>query len=222
MICFDSNKNLVRIEVLEKISHVYNSHYVYKTADGRCLKVFRIYGVGPSLALDEKIQSYNLENFYQILQCLFDKNGVYSSILMPFYERCADDILLKPGDYLSDNFNAVFRSFDRLGCEGIETCDANYENMIFTNDKIIIIDSERYCERPKNEIDEVRKSNYSDVCWLLYYSLLNATKNHLEFRDVDFYNWFKSVLPNGIEMCLELSKCKYPIDYMRMVKRKIK
>lgn len=221
MIFFDNNRNSVRIEILEKISHIYNSHYVYKTVDGKCLKVFRIYDIGPSLTLDEKIQSYDFENFYKILQYLFDKNNIYSSMLMPFYSSCSDDILLKSSDYLSDNFSAIFCSFDKLGCEGIETRDANYENMIFTEDKIIIVDTERYYQGSKDERDEIRRSNYSSVCWLLYSSLLNAASKHLEFRDVNFYNWFRSTMPNGMEMCCELSNFKYPIDYMRRVKKKI-
>lgn len=221
MIFFDSNNDMVRVSVKDKISHTYNSHYVYKTTDGRCLKVYRIYDVGPDLSLDSKIQSLQLDNFFQAEQFLFDRNGIYKAMLMPFYESCCGDVMLFPSDYLVDNFTSIFNSFERLSDECIETRDANYENMIFTRDSIVIIDSERYCQCSKDEMERVRQCNYDDVCWLLYLTLINGAARHLEFRDNDFRSYFATMKPDGREMCRVLSKRKYPIDYLRKIKKDI-
>ena len=222
MIFYDSNANPKEILVTEKISHLYNSHYIYKTSDGRCLKVFRIYDIGPDINLERKIQSLQLGNFFTIDEYLFNQSKTYSGFLMPFYQSSSEDILLKPSAYISDNFISIFQSFDRLASNHIETWDANHENTIFTENNIIIIDDERYSENCDDDIQAIRYRNYKNACWILYQSLIKSAANHEEFTDIDFYNWFKNVEPNGIEMCQELSKHKYPIEYLRKVKRKIK
>jgi len=51
MFFYDSSGNTIEVSVLAKISDILNSHYVYITEDGRCLKVFRIYDVGSDLEI---------------------------------------------------------------------------------------------------------------------------------------------------------------------------
>lgn len=225
MIFYDSNKEFVKVSVTEKISNQFNSHNVYKTDDGRCLKVFRVCGNVPELTLDKKIQSLDLDNFFKIEQYLFDKSGNYRAFLMPFYKSISDDILLRYSDYISDNFSFIFNSFDKLANERIETWDSGYENTIFSDNKIIIIDSERYCERRKDDVQEIKNRNYMDACWILYYTLMKSAMKNSEFCDIPFltwYNWFNTMESDGRELCSELSGYKYPIEYLRKVKKKIK
>lgn len=221
MIYYDSNFKPVEISITEKLSHQYNSHYVYKTADGRCLKVFRVYDVRPDLELEKKIQSMQLENYYTVDDYLFNESGEYSAFLMPFYESCNDDILQKPSDYISDNFISIFSSFSQLARNRIETRDANHENIIFTEDRIIVIDDERYTENQEDSIEAIRRSNHTDAVWILYWTLIKAANRHQEFTDTDFYNFFATTEPNGQELCHTISQYKYPIEYLRKVKTKI-
>lgn len=221
MFFYDNNFKPIEVLVTQKINHQYNSHYVYRTLDGRVLKVFRIFDIGPDLELEKKIQALQLTNLFTIDEYLFNEQGIYNAFLMPFYESCPDDILLKPSDYIADNFSSIFRSFNRLADEKITTTDANYENTIFSKDKIIIIDSERYREELEEDIDYIRNSNYTDACWILYWALIKAASTHPEFDGKDLYNWFYTTKPDGQTINCDISKYKYPIDYLRRIKRKI-
>lgn len=222
MIYYDSNYNIVEVSVTEKISHMYNSHYVYKTEDGRCLKKIRIYDTGPDIELEKKIQELKLKNFFTIDKYLFNENHDYIAFLMPFYKSCSDDILLKFSDYITDNFNFIFDSFDRLSKEKIEVRDATVENTIFSENKIVIIDDERYFKNVKGDTNLIKNDNYASACWILYSALINAASNHSEFSGLDFHIWFKEMELDGRELCCEISKYKYPVDYLRKIKKKIK
>lgn len=220
MYFYDNNSTLVKVPITQKISHRFNTHYLYRTVDGKCLKRFRVVKE-PSLSLERKIQDLHLDNFYKVDEYLFNKSGDFRGIIMPFYESSQEDILLKPSDYLSDNFSTIFSSFTSLGEACIETNDANLENTIFTKDEIIIIDSERYTEHSPEKKEDIQHKNYESATWILYFSLINAAKKHSEFNGIDFYNWFYTTIPDGIELCSELAKHKHPIDYLQKVKKKI-
>lgn len=220
MFFYDANYTLVKVPITHKISHRYNTHHTYKTADGKCLKRFRVISK-PSLELEKKIQELSLDNFYKIEQFLFNKSGNFRGVIMPYYESSEDDILLKPSDYLSDNFNSIFQSFLKLADAKIETQDANLENTIFTQNEIIIIDSERYREYEDEEHD-LPNENYHSAAWILYSALINASKKHQEFNGINFYNWFYQTEPDGFEVIKELSKYSTPIEYLHQVKQKIK
>lgn len=221
MYFYDSNYKLVRVPILNKISHPLNSHRVYKTADGRCLKRFRVFPwQEPDLDFEQRIQDLQLRHFFQIQEYLFNKSGNYRAFLMPFYERSSKEILTRNSDYLTDNFSEIFDSFDKLSDAFIEARDTNLENTIFTDQDIIIIDTERYCDVPIEERESVRTTNYGEASWLLFTSLITDTKNHPELQDADFYSWFRE--QDGHTVCSELTQYKYPIEYMRNVKQKIK
>lgn len=220
MYFYDSNYKLVRVPVTKKISHPLNSHHVYKTSDGKCLKRFRVFSwQEPDLEFDQRLQDLQLKHFFQIHEYLFNKSGNYRAFLMPFYEGCSKDILTRSSDYLTDNFSEIFDSFDKLSLASIEARDTNLENTIFTDQDIILIDTERYCDVPIDEINSIKSTNYGEASWLLFCSLIKDTKNHPELQDTDFYDWFRK--QDGRTVCCDLSHYKYPIEYMRKVKQKI-
>lgn len=221
MYFYDSNCKLVRVPITEKISHPLNSHRVYKTADGRCLKRFRIFPwAEPDLDLEQRLQDLQLKHFFEIQEYLFNKSGDYRAFLMPYYERSSKDVLTRTSDYLTDNFSEIFDSFEKLSDAFIEARDTNLENTIFTDQDIILIDTERYCDVPIEERESVRITNYGEASWLLFTSLIKGAKNHPELQDTDFYDWFRE--QDGRIVCSDLTQYKYPIDYMRNVKKKIK
>lgn len=210
---YADNTNIVVIEIDETMSSIYNSHEVYRTKDNRCLKKFRFRGEPQNFDLQQMIQSMGLENFYKVDQNLFDENGNYRAILMPFYESTKEDILLKPTDYLTDNFSAIFRTFRRLADKLIRTSDANVENTIFQTNKIIIIDSEKYTVYPEEDKNFVIETNLGEAYWILYRTLEKAALNHPELCNDKFKEWFKKEQQS--EICRKLTKYKYPIDYLR-------
>lgn len=221
MYFYDSNYKLVRVPITDKISHPLNSHRVYKTADGRCLKRFRIFPwQEPDLDFEQRLQDLQLRHFFQIQEYLFNKSGDYRAFLMPFYKSSSKDVLTRSSDYLTDNFSEIFDSFEKLSSAFIEARDTNLENTIFTDQDIILIDTERYCDSPISKKDSVRSANYNAASWLLFSSLIKDTKKHVELQDTDFYSWF--CCQDGQDVCTALAQYKYPIDYMRYVKQKIK
>lgn len=220
MYFYDSNSKLIRVPITEKISHPLNSHRVYKTADGRCLKRFRVFPFSsPSLDFDQKIQTLRLKHFYTIDEYLFNKSGEYRAFLMPFYESRTDDILLYSSDYLTDNFMEIFDAYDVLSDAGIMARDVNLENTIFTEQDIIMIDAERYCEDVE-EITTLKTDNYQEASWLLFSTLMTAATKHSELQDINLQEWF--LTQDGRELCCSLSRYKYPIDYLQKVKQKLK
>lgn len=221
MYFYDQDKKIVKIPITEKISHRFNTHYIYKTVNGKCLKRFRVVKE-PDLQTERKIQSLQLDNIYRIDQYLFNATGDFRGIIMPYYDASSEDILLKPSDYLADNFSTIFSSFKRLSDEGIIAADANLENTIFTNDEIIIIDTERYYEDKTQNIEDIKQNNYVSAAWILYFSLIKAAKKHQQLQDIPFYEWFYSTRPDGITLCRELTHYQYPIEYLQKVKKKIK
>ncbi|MBQ2873555.1 MAG: hypothetical protein IJE89_06125 [Bacilli bacterium] len=210
---YDENRKIIQIYVAEKISTPFNSHEVYRTADNKCLKKFRLRGSIPDLYLQKMIQSMNLPNYYKVDKNFFDEEGNYRSILMPFYESSPEDILLKFSDYLTDNFTSIFSSFIRLADEKIRTNDANLENTIFMEDKIIIIDTDKYSVSSEEEKEEVRYYNLEEAQDILYQALAKAALNHPELCNSEFIEWYKQEEPK--EICRKLTRYKYPIDYLR-------
>jgi len=210
---YDEKGRIIIIEIQEKISHQYNTHEVYMTKDNQCLKRFRFRGNLQNFELQQIIQSMSLDNFYKIDINLFDEDGIYRGFLMPFYESSDEDILLKPSDYLTDNFNSIFRTFKLLADKKIRTSDANIENTIFGRDQIIIIDSERYDIYPEEDKTFVIEKNLEDATWILYSALQRAALTHSELCTDTFKGWLKQENPSQI--CRKLTKYKYPIDYLR-------
>lgn len=189
MYFYDQDRKIVKIPITQKISHRFNTHYIYKTVNGKCLKRFRVVKE-PDLQTERKIQNLQLGNIYRIDQYLFNASGDFRGIIMPYYDASSDDILFKPSDYLADNFSTIFSSFERLSDEGIVASDANLENTIFTNDRIIIIDTERYYEDNSQSIKEIKQNNYEAASWILYFSLIKASQKHEVLKISHFTNGF--------------------------------
>jgi len=218
---YDSENQIIQIPIARKISHQYNAHFVYQTTDGRCLKRFRVHtGEEPDLLFQQKIQYLQLKNFFQIDEYFFNASHAFRAFIGPFYEQSQKDFLLETSDYLLDNFTNIFASFDKLSKERIETWDANLENTIFTDNEIIIIDSERYRESDR-EIQIIEHDNYLNACWILYSYLIYSAQIYPEFESTNFRDYFCNNQSKGHEICRTLSKHKYPIDYLRKVKKEI-
>ena len=90
------------------------------------------------------------------------------AFLMPFYEGSSRDVLTRSSDYLTDNLSEIFDYFNRLSDAFIKARDTNLENTIFTNQDIIRIDTERYCDVFIDERDAVKKNNYDEARWILF------------------------------------------------------
>lgn len=67
-----------------------------------------------------------------------------------------------------------------------------------------------------NERKSVKSINYDEASWLLFSTLIKGSKNHSDLSGTDFYGWFGE--QDGRDVCSELTKYKYPIDYVRKVK----
>ena len=193
---------------------------IYKLDSNKCFKYFYI-PFKYDIEAFKKIMSLELDNFYKIYTLLYDQKNDFKGYIMKYYEHMDIDIMTIPIDYVLDNFNILYKSFNKISDNYIYVCDVDERNVVIDGNKIIMIDIDLYYLSSKLYKDDIIKHNnvalYTLFSRLLYTSL---GKNHLSLNNDKMIidNLFS--LDNGVNsISKKLKKYKYPIDYV-IAKRK--
>lgn len=111
-------------------------------------------------------KDFNDPNFCKLYDLLYDKDKKIIAYTMKYYKSAIDNILSMPVDYLVDNFSAIYDAMDKLAKDLVLVVDLHNRNMILTDDKIVLVDFDKYRREDSKPYDVILDINTS----ALYYA----------------------------------------------------
>ena len=184
---------------------------VYQLNPEKCLKhIINVFNT--TEATLKELMKLDLESYYKIYRLLYDRHNEFCGYIMKYYEGREIDVMTTPIDYILDNLFRMYRDIIKLSDKKILTRDIHSENIVLTDDGIIIIDADNYVISPYEILDRNLESIFElvkSICidaMLKYHTItteeLITIRRLFNSRDKDYiYN--------------ELKSYKYPIDYVR-------
>lgn len=213
----------------EKINKVGNYGNIYKVEEdnGICLKELKETEMRPLTIFDgiptvisedifNYFKSFNNPNFCRLYELLYDKDNKIAAYTMQYYKSTIDNILFMPTAYLLDNFNDIYTSMEKLARDLVLVVDLHNKNMILTDDRIVLLDFDKY------RMDKKKTYDYSTLFKIntcaLYYALIKMLQEAINKAGLSSeYNKKVSQLftcsPNPITLKRKLSGCGKTVDY---------
>lgn len=219
MVLYDENGIKETITIRNKLGEGLDGR-VYQISEEECLKVYKR---KPEIDIEvlKIIASLNLDNYYEILKLYYKKNNILSAIKMKYYEKEDIDILTTPSEYTLNNLYKILSSADKLSQNNILIEDSHSGNIIMTKNKIIIADVDLYSFSHFYKERELRRKNIQKIGYLFNEIYNEAVADYHEelknFLVAELIRkLFTLVSPLQVEQVYrELSKYKYPIDYIK-------
>lgn len=114
---------------------------------------------------NQEMFDYFKNNFADSNLCslydLYYKDDVVVGYTMKYYKETLDNILYLPTDYILDNYSLIYDLVNKLTSDCIRIVDTHCDNVINTDDKMIIIDYDKYYYDngiDKDTLDYINKS----------------------------------------------------------------
>lgn len=112
------------------------------------------------------IKTSFLNNFGKLYSYTYDtERRQITRYIMQFYLGYDYNILEMSVNYTIENFSLLFDDILTLSPKKIITSDMNHTNVIFTDDKIIVIDLDNF-KYADLSVEEVTKINIENLCFL--------------------------------------------------------
>lgn len=220
---YDIDGNLFKYE-LDRPFVTKPQSRIYRLEDGKCLKYFLWrYSECNDMTL-RTIANMNLDGFYKIHDILYNRDGEFVSYTMDYYSSLKNsNLLTMPIDYTIDSFRILNDSIIRLSEEGIRVTDLHSDNVILTDNGIIVIDVDLYVrtlyftddilfEKNIASLYSLFKKIYKDSLIIYHFN----SGHEIDCRIVDELFCSKNSVDT---VCKKLVKYKYPIDYIRSERR---
>lgn len=224
MYLYNSNGKRIRYDLASRIGgEAYGN--IYKLSDEECLKVYKGKPDIINKEILEYIKKLNLKRFYEIHELLYNKNNQFKAHTMKYYLPEEIDILTEPIDYTLSNIFNILDSVNTLTQNNILICDMHTGNIIINNDGITIIDTDLYTFNKFYVESTLRFKNISALQYLFQEIYFEAMKKyHSEYYSHTtselIKNLFRLYSPREQEEThKKLTKCKYPIDYIKINSR---
>jgi len=225
MILYNENGKQVSFKTNDKIGgESYGD--IYKISETECLKVYKnIESVNKEVL--EYIRNLHLKNYYEIYNFYNNRRGIFKAHTMKYYQDEDIDILTMPTEYTLDNLFGIQTSVDILTQNNIQIEDTHTGNIIMDNNNITIIDTDLYAFNRFHTKEQLQFKNIQKLEYLFREIYAEAIADyHSEYKDyktmVLIRNMFKLYLQREInEIYSELSKYKYPIDYIKKKRKRI-
>jgi len=199
---------------------------IYRISEDECLKVYKSVG-SVNKEILEYIRNLHLKNYYEIYNFYNNKQGNFKAHTMRYYESENIDILTMPTEYTLDNLSGILKSVNTLTQNSIQIEDSHTENVIMDSNNITIIDTDLYTFNRFFTKEQLQFKNIQKLEYLFSELYVEAiTDYHSEYKDYKgvllIRELFKLYTQREIEKIYsELSKYKYPIDYIKRKRRKI-
>lgn len=210
---------------------------IYKLNDNLCLKRYDrgIYFNHCLLNTNiyevlNKIKSDNLVDIKMALYKNKDDQYISDAYLLAYYEEKYDEFLEIPSDYLIYNLENIFKLIKEISTYEIRLFDLKRENIILTENNIVLIDPDRWYYDFTSNTKEIEKLNINNIMAMFN----EITKESLQENYFDFlvennlYNYIISgklfpLTSNKDKAIKVLSKrlnnYKRPIDYVYSMKK---
>ncbi len=220
---YDESKQKKTYRITER--YAYGSlGSIYKISDDECLKLFR--GTYPyDIDALRVLKELKPNNYYDIHELLFDANSLFVGYTMKFYHVDDIDITAMPTTYTLDNLYRLRDSVHLLSQNRLFVDDLHSGNTILDKDNITIIDADLYSINHDKEItkSELSRRNYRLLIYLFNTLYLESLEDHGKLHDVDDIVIDDLFNPSDTVKTIErkLVKYKYPIDYIKKVRKGI-
>jgi len=148
---------------------------------------------------------------------LYNSNGEFMAYKTMFYDKKDIDILTMPVEYTIENMRRLYRVSDVLGDNNIRIEDLHNQNVILTEDGIIIIDADRYTYDPSINPNDYNKRFVNTVFTLLYMDSPSVKLLTEDYNYQDISNSMQQLLlrSNPEQVGKKLVRYKRPIDYIK-------
>lgn len=198
----------------------------YRYGEDKVVKVLNTPDTYMQRRVMSAIKKLNLRNFYKIHELLSTNQFGFRNLAGYVSSYCESDdidILTMPSEYLVENARMLAESVSRLTEHGICIEDLYSKNVILNSSNITVIDTDLYrlCSGVKSsDLDFHNNLVLKD----LFYSLLwEAHHSYHEDQSVlasqlrDIFNELinRKDVSDMDAISRGLTKCKYPIDYVR-------
>lgn len=198
---------------------------VFKLSPEKCLKVI---SDPDSLPEAEEIMSFfkehKLPNFYEVVNLYYTYRGLFKAYEMKYYEKHSDLLLYRLMEFYLENFMQTAKDIDTLSQNNIKVCDLRGENVVITDDKVVIIDADCF---DKSVLDKnlLKVENQTQLKWLYINLLLRELLDMSNYNSDIMYNIrqglysiFMGNTPE--EVYNQIKSYKRPIDLVRKLERK--
>lgn len=228
MIFYDENKKPVEYN-LDSMPLLGKGMFgkVYKASDETCLKCFNYEQKQNERPL-KIIRDLSLPSFYDIYSFYYTGEEGLIGYLMKFYPKEDIDILGIHKDYLLKNFEQMYEDFGLISQNSMDIVDLNYNNIIFTEEKMIIIDADLY--RLSNSSNAFTKKMNKKHLLFLYINLIirqltikyGYDERKLSLIKDELVNFFYDKVKNPRAFERKLKEFERPIEFIRHLERKRK
>lgn len=189
----DTTLTRLSYDVFNIIRHIDNPNFI---------KIYNVY----------KSRNNVFSAFFGNLYDSVLKSYIIDAYISMFYQKEDIDILNEPIDYTLSNFNELFKLFDIFTENQIEARDCVCVNTVFTKDRVIIIDPDRF-RKSYWDKEHLKNLNRRELLKLFKNIYLVQCSYKYMFGIMDLFD-----LDDTFDMAYQLSKnlrgYKYPIDYL--------
>lgn len=129
--------------------------------------------------------NYNGTNMGELYDTYYDEKLItILGYTMKYYKETIDNILNMPITYIIDNFNDLYILVTRLTEECVRIVDLHYGNIINTDNKMIIIDYDKYYIDKESSKETISYLNRN----ALMFTFIGIFKNSLKKLGIDISN----------------------------------
>lgn len=176
------------MEIVRKINSNQAEIFIYD--NGTCLKKYKYFKDSAYSIFDEIPARINPEivNYFKTIDnnhiCkildLNIENGEIISYLMPYYIEEKENILSFSSEYISRNFKELYDLMLKLTFDHIRIVDLNPNNLLLTEEGIIIIDYDKYRFEKELNLNILLEINKNALIYALEKKIEDALKqaNH--------------------------------------------
>ena len=160
------------------------------------------------------------QNFYLLYEMLYGKTGKFKAHTMKYYPKNDIDILTKPVSYTLISLFNLYESISKLAEELICVVDLNEDNVLLTEEGIIVTDTDLYYRNTSLSSEKIKIKNLSALRFLfktLYFNSLEKYHSDIdnEFERRRIHSLFGvSGALNAINVSKILNQYERPIDYI--------
>ena len=188
---YTKDGNEVSFTLSEKINDTGCYGNIYRVAedDSICLKELKDVEPKKPLTIFDDIPTVISEdifnyfkglddpNFCKLYDLFYDKDKKVVAYTMKYYKSVIDNILSMPVEYLVDNFSAIYDAMDSLAKDLVLVVDLHNRNMILTDDKIVLVDFDKYRREDSKPYDVILDINTSALYYAFSKMLNSALKD---------------------------------------------
>lgn len=216
------NQNLEKIQYKEEnLIGTGSTSNVYKINDNRCIKVLNN-KYEFNIEILDIIKNMQLENYYKIYNYLYNKNKKIKGYEIEYYKKSNINILNTSSEYTTYNFIRLYKSILKLSKENIFVSDLHTDNVIVTDNEIVVIDTDDYGKSVLYGKEELQERNIKTLLTLFANLYIESLSHDLDISEILYLTKkiqctfdSKNINETVNNIPKTLTKYKTPLQYLK-------